>query len=337
LGFSPHNVVRVSLGGPRQVFVDALDRLRQRPDVLAAGAVGSIPFSGMNSDVGVQVNSVRSAAAGIQVLPGYFEATGIPLIRGRLLAPQDLQMEPDAAVVSEAAGRMLFGDRDPVGATFEDSRGTRRFRVVGVVGNVRQSLGTSNERPQAYVMPEGVPSFLRGLVVRLRDRRHAALAEIEADLRTVTPKVSNPAWWSDAIADVTAYRNPRFQTLVLGTFAFLALGVTALGIFAVVGHQVVSRTREMGVRLAIGAAPRSLVRLVVGQTIVPVVLGLAGGLVLIHWARGLAEAQLYQVDTRDPWTLATAAAAVLIAALLAAYLPARRATRIDPVAVLRAD
>jgi len=145
------------------------------------------------------------------------------------------------------------------------------------------------------------------------------------------------AWWTDEISNVTAYRNPRFQSLVLGTFALLALGVTTLGIFAIVGHQVVSRTREMGVRLAIGATPQSLVTTVVRQAIAPVVVGLGFGLLLIRWARELAEAQLYEVNTRDPWTLAAAAAAVLVAALVAAYLPARRATRIDPVAVLRAD
>jgi ABC-type antimicrobial peptide transport system permease subunit len=100
---------------------------------------------------------------------------------------------------------------------------------------------------------------------------------------------------------------------------------------------VVTRTREMGVRLAVGATPRSLVFTVVRQVLAPVVIGLAAGLLLIRWGRGLAEAQLHELNTRDPWTMAIAMVAVTVAALLAAYLPARRATRIDPVAVLRAD
>jgi putative ABC transport system permease protein len=204
---------------------------------------------------------------------------------------------------------------------------------------MKHSLEGRPDAARVYVMPGPTERhFLDLLLVRMRSRREAALTEIRAEVRSLVPAAQvTPVWWSDSIANLTAFRNPRFQTLVLGTFALLALGVTALGVFAVVGHQVVSRTREMGVRLAIGAAPGSLVRLVVRQAIVPVVFGLAGSLLLVRWARGLAEAQLYEVNTRDPWLLAAAAAAVLVAALVAAYLPARRATRIDPVTVLRAD
>jgi ABC-type antimicrobial peptide transport system permease subunit len=181
-------------------------------------------------------------------------------------------------------------------------------------------------------------SFVDTLVLRMRERRETAVAEIRAEIRSISATAPlTVRWWSDMIDRDTAYRNPRFQALVLGTFGVLALGVTALGILAVVGHQVVSRTREMGVRLAIGAAPRSLVHLVVRQAMRPVVLGLAGGLLLVHWARSLVEAQLYEVNTHDPWMLALVVVSVLAATLVAAYVPARRATRIDPVTVLRAE
>ena len=144
-------------------------------------------------------------------------------------------------------------------------------------------------------------------------------------------------WWSDSIEGLAAYRNPRFQTLVLGTFGALSLVLTSLGIFAVVAFAVASRTREMGVRLALGAPPRSLVRLMVRQAVTPVAVGLFAGLAAVQWLRRIAEAQLFDVNARDPITLAAAAVTVAAAALIAAYFPARHATRVDPIGVLRAE
>jgi ABC-type antimicrobial peptide transport system permease subunit len=125
--------------------------------------------------------------------------------------------------------------------------------------------------------------------------------------------------------------------MVLSSLAALALGLTALGIFSVVAYLVASRSREMGVRLAVGASPRSLVALVVRDALTPVAIGLASGLLLVLWGRRLAEAQLFKVDTNDPLMLAVAIATVVTAALVAAYLPALRTTRINPTDVLRAE
>jgi predicted permease len=339
LGFSPGNVMVVSTGfADRQLHLNAIEQLRQRADVIAVSAGGFIPFSGRTVDHGVWVAGQRTAAGAAQVLPGYFEAISAPLVRGRLLAWEDTQVNPDAAVLSTSAASSIFPGTDAIGQMFGDGRG-RSFRVVGIVADVVHSLGGRPDRPLAYVMPPlAGRSFLDKLVVRMREQRETALADVRVEVRKAIPGATvGTSWWSDQISRDTAYRNPRFQTLVLGTFALLALIVTALGIFAVVGHQVVGRSREMGVRLAIGATPHSLMRLVVGQAVVPVLLGLGGGGLLIYWGRGLAEAQMYAVNTRDPWTLAIAATTVLVAAVAAAYVPARRATRIDPVAVLRAE
>jgi putative ABC transport system permease protein len=124
---------------------------------------------------------------------------------------------------------------------------------------------------------------------------------------------------------------------VLGTLAALALGLTGLGMFSVVAYLVAARTREMGVRLAIGSSPGALVRLVVRQALAPVAIGLVAGLLLIRWVSQLAQAQFFKVETDDPAIVAAAVATVVAATLIAAYLPARRATRINPTEVLRAD
>src|SRR4029077_7748798 len=135
----------------------------------------------------------------------------------------------------------------------------------------------------------------------------------------------------------TPYRNPRFQTLILTTFATLGISLTALGIFAMVSFLVAARLHEMGVRLAIGASPSSIVRLVVQQALAPVVAGLCVGLAATQWLKPVAEAQLYAVDVRDPASLVIAGFAVLSATVFAAYLPARRASRTDPATVLRSE
>jgi putative ABC transport system permease protein len=135
----------------------------------------------------------------------------------------------------------------------------------------------------------------------------------------------------------TAYRNPRFQTMVLGTLAFLALGLVALGIFAVIAFFVTIRTNEVGIRLALGAPSPSIVRLMVLQAVTPVAVGVLIGAVVTRWISRVAETQLYEVKTSDPVALAGSAVIVIIIAILASYLPARRASRVDPVVALRLE
>jgi putative ABC transport system permease protein len=271
----------------------------------------------------------------VHTLPGYFETVGIAPLRGRVLSWDDLRSESNVAVVNASAAKALFGDREPLGQAFEDSQ-RRRYTVVGVIADVRHAVADPLE-PLTYVIP-GLDST-RGLYVFAKTRARDArlLQSLKDDLRSIGTGTPVVTWWEDQISMDNAYRNPRFQALVLGSLAALALGLTALGIFSVVAYLVAARTREMGVRLAIGASPGSLVGLMVKQTLVPVLAGLIGGLFLAKWGSGLAKAQLFEVDTSDPRMLALSAIVVVVAAVAAAYLPARRATRINPTEVLRAE
>jgi ABC-type antimicrobial peptide transport system permease subunit len=176
------------------------------------------------------------------------------------------------------------------------------------------------------------------IVARVRDRGPRTLDDIRRDIAALTPGAPVIGeWWSTAIADQAGYRNPRFQTVVLTTFAVLGLTLTALGIFGAVTFLVTVRTKEMGVRLALGAQPRALVRLVVRQALAPVAVGILVGLVATRALRSIAEAQLIDVNARDPLALAAGVMTVAVAALLAAYIPARHVTRVDPIGVLRAE
>ena len=340
LGFDTENVATLVVTPPeggyaQDFFPRALDTIRQRPDVIAAGAIGSHPFDGAAPDEGVRTASGQPAVGIAHALPGYFEAVRIPVVRGRPLALTDLRENPNAAVLSESAARVLFPDRDPLGATLDNGRG-RTFNVVGVVADVRKNLGSEQE-PVVFAMPAPFRRILT-FVVRTTHRDDVLLRDLQRSLREIAPASRVTAeWWADSIANVSEYRNPRFQTIVLGTLSAVALILTAFGLVGVVGFLVVARERELGIRAAIGATPGSLVRLVIGQSLVPVGVGVAIGLMATRWASRLAEAQLFDVDTKGAATLAITAGVIVITAIAAAWLPSRRAGRVDPVIILRAD
>jgi len=345
LGFSDTNVLRVSVatdgleGAALQEHYAAIIRtLEARPDIAVAGAAGQHPFDGSAPDEGVALPGTETMPATIvHVLPGYLETIGVTPVHGRLLSWDDAASDPDAAVVSEGAARVLFPNQDPIGQIFNNSR-ARRFHVVGVVPDMTYALNAGRkDPPSTYVMP-GASMRSLTLFAKARSKSDATLIAIKKDLARATPGAPvEVEWWSNAISGTATFKNPRFQTIVLSSFAVLALGLTALGIFGVVAFLVATRTREMGIRLAIGATPASLVQLVVRQSLLPVGLGIVAGVASARLLGKLAEAQLFQVRTDDPVTLAAAAATVLAAALLASWLPARHAARVDPIIVLKAE
>jgi putative ABC transport system permease protein len=343
LGFTPDNIITLHIypggesGAERQAFyVRAIETMARHGDVGSVGAAGSLPLDSPVPNDGVPDAATGKLAAGIDhVLPGYFETIGIPLIRGRLLNWNDLPGGASASVISESAARRLFPGRDPLGAIFTNRRG-RQFVVVGLVADVRKYLEREAE-PPVYVIP-GEATRHMFLVVRTRSRQEATLAAIRREIGALAP--GNPVtagWWTDSISALTAYRNPQFQTFVLGVFAAMALVLTAQGIFGVIAFSVAARTHEMGIRLALGAAPRSLVMLMMRQTLIPLAGGLLIGISMMLWVKQIVEAQLYRVETRDPVMLAIAILTIVAVAVIAAYLPARRASRVDPIVVLKAE
>jgi predicted permease len=343
LGFSAEHVITVDVrpaalkGRELQDFYfRAIETLTQRADVRSAGAISAPPLAGAAPDEGVQVNGARQPGVGLyHALPGYFDAIALTLRRGRVFDAEDVRGGASVAVISERAADILFAGRDPLGQQVTTGR-ARSFTVVGVVGDTRTSLDDRSPSP-IYVIPHDAARLLT-IMVRVRMKDEALRSSIRREVAALAPGTPvTTAWWADSLAALSEYRNPRFQALVLGSFGGIALALTATGIFGMVSFFIAVRTREMGIRIAIGATPASLVGLMLRQTLVPVGVGLLAGLVAARWAGRLAEAQLVNVDVRDPVTLAAATVTVLSTALLAAYLPARRAARVDPLAVLRAD
>lgn len=341
LGFDPKQVIALHYfpqaqdgAGRQAAYVRALDEIRALPNVIAAGATGGLPITGFAPDaVAVSLEFGDTAVGILHVLPGYFEAVGIELLRGRLPSQADIDLGADVAVVAESAARLLFPGQDPVGQTFASSTG-RAIRVVGVVAEVTRSLSREG-RPPVYAVPNQDTQGLT-LVIKTRSRSDASLAEIRRRISDLAPGVPISAeWWSDQVSTVGAYRNPRFQTIVLGSFATLALVLTGLGVFGLVGFLVAARMHELGIRMAIGAAPGQVLRHALGHALMPTVAGIGVGVLTTRLVADLAGSQLYEVETSDPITLLAAGLAVAVAAAMAAWLPARRAARIDPMSVLR--
>lgn len=341
LGFDPTYVVEIGIRRPsgsdlQGTFLDILAALRTRPDVVAAGGAGEMPFDGSTGDEGIRTTATTAPVGIRHTLPGFFETLRVPLLLGRTLSPDDAHADPDAAIVSASGARALFGDVNPLGRDFTNRTG-RTFHVVGVAADITQTLDGANVGAEAFAMPG--PALRRmAIVVRVRTDNGRVLDDLQNTVNAASPGAqAHAVWWADQISSVTAFRNPRFQTTVLAMLGGVALLLTAFGIVGVIGFLVASRTRELAIRTAIGATPAALTRMVVRQGLVPVVAGLAGGLLATHWAARLAESQLFKVDAHDPATLALTSVVVVVVTIAAAYIPSRRAGRVDPVSTLRAD
>ncbi|HSA57057.1 MAG TPA: ABC transporter permease, partial [Gemmatimonadaceae bacterium] len=341
-GFSPDGVLTVNLDATQErgealqdLLLRLMDDLRGHPEVVSVGATSSLPQIRPNAFAPVFFPGTANVAADlVHALPGFFETARIPVLAGRVIALNDARAGAPLAVLSAHAARVLFPGRDPLGAVVNASG--RELTVVGVVGDVRQRLA-GESAPLVYAVP-GRDIRATTIVVRMREGDAEAAAAIRRRASALVPGVVvRVAWWTDRLNALAAYRNPRFQSIVLGSFATIALVLTTIGVFGVVAFLVASRRRDMGIRLALGSAPGALVAFTMRRSLAPVVIGAAAGLASTRLLARLAETQLYEVDSTDPMVLAATTGVVLLAAAVAAWLPARRAARIDPLAVLRQE
>jgi len=344
LGFDAGNVVVASvlprgLEGTalRQFYVRAVEEIARHADVVSAGAVASLPFSGEAAVEGI-ANPDGSPLVGLNhVTPGYFETARIPLVAGRFPNGADLAGGETVSVLSESASRALFGAEDPIGRTYGDEQAS--FRVVGVVPDIVRTLDSRGffGYPWAYVVPDQTARYFR-LVVRTRTHSAAVLRSVEREVQRIAGAWPVTAeWWEDRVHAEAAFRNPRFQAFVLVGFAGLALALTGLGVAGVAAFLVAARSREMGIRLALGCRARALTALTIRQTLLPVLAGIALGLLATPALGGLAESQFFALEAPGAGTLLLTVAIALVPAVVAAWLQARRAGRIDPVSVLRAE
>ena len=360
-GFDPENLFVVNLPLSAQKYgrdpvrtaaVDGiLGRVGELPGVSAAAMTTGLPMSGEGATIHFNRTAFppKGAAdylmAGLRaVTPGYFETLGIPLQRGRTFTPRDREGAPHVAVINESMARQFFSGMDPVGQRLqlgtEPATDVPSIEIVGVVGDVKQSfqLGSKAEMFLPYGQypdPILVGMYLNTvLVVRTNGEPSLVTAAVRSAVAAVDPgqPLVNPRTMATSIGNTVA--QPRLQTRLLILFAILAITLAAVGVYSVMAYTVSQRIPEIGVRMALGASPNRVVAMLVWQGGRLALLGLGLGLVAAAFAGRAAESLLFSVHGLDPLTFTVAPAVVVAAALVATWVPARRAARITPLAAL---
>jgi putative ABC transport system permease protein len=354
-GFRTESVItlRTALASP--VYRDSVRREQFLRDVTAgvrslAGVEGAAYTSGLPMVLtggitgitipGVELRGNRAASLRL-VTPGFFETLEIPVLRGRDVADSDTRDRQLVAVVSESFANRFWPDQDPIGREFE-TRGDRRI-VVGVVADIRVRGLERTSEPQlylpAYQPPLGIGDLYqpKDLVVRTSRPDPGLVAAIRRVVRQADPQqpVSNVRLLSEVVGDQTAMR--RAQINVLGALAVLALVLTAVGIHGLLAFTVSQRDREIGVRLALGASPRSVARMIIGQGMRIAVVGVVPGVLVAWLAARSMSALLVGVPPEDPLTIAAVAALCFVTTVAACARPAFRAAGVHPIAALKSE
>jgi predicted permease len=349
LGFQPEHVIVAELSA-RGTPIDSarrihlMERLRERaltvPGVQHAAHTLTIPFSlEWNQYVfvpGVDSAALRDLFYVNPVGPGYFETMGTPLIRGRQITDADRAGGQPVAVLSQAAVRRIWPSQDPLGKCVKLQADGPCYAVVGVSGDIRASFDEGPGR-HVYVATAQVPAPDSRLFIRTRGE---AATQTEAVRRALQDVVPGFAYVSTRTLDgivAPQMRSWRLGATMFTIFGLLALVVAAIGLYSVVAYDVSQRTRELGVRVALGASAGTVLRLVVGEGVRVVIVGLALGAAAALSLAGRVSPLLYEVSAKDPVTYAGVVGVLLVVAVVASLAPALRAARVDPNIALRAD
>jgi putative ABC transport system permease protein len=352
-GFDPARVVALDIPLGRQrydtpekqdaFFAQLASRARALPNVEAAGVVSNLPFGNSVDQLQLDIEGRPPFPAGAKPLahytvvsPGYFETLKIPLRSGRMFDEHDDARSPNVTLVSESLARKFFAGENPVGRRITPDEGKPTLEVVGVVADARRTSLASDAEPEFYV-PFGQAAQRRmNLVVRAGVGDPAALT---SSLRGAVAELDREqlVWQTRSLDQLVSasVAGRRFNMTLLGLFAGVAMLLAALGLYGVMAYSVTRRTHEIGVRMALGARGSDVLRMVVGQGMRLALLGVAIGLAAAFAVTRVLASLLYGVTTTDPLTYAGLAALLASVAFLASYLPARRATKVDPMEALR--
>ncbi|HXS00648.1 MAG TPA: ABC transporter permease [Pyrinomonadaceae bacterium] len=353
-GFEATNVVSMYIALPTQkyrrqqvnIFYDQLlERVRNLPGVKSAGGIDPLPLSNNNVTTNFVVEGApivslaeRPEASRRLITPGYFQTMSIPILKGRSFTEQDRENTPNVIVVNEALASRYWPNQNAVGKRlgFEEDADKQVWReIVGVAGNIKHKALETDVMPEVYFPYKQFPGNFMNLVVHT-----------DSDPVSMIPAIRNQVLSIDKdqpVADIMTMEqrlaksvaSSRFVMLLLSSFSVLALGLAAVGIYGVMAYLVTQRTQEIGVRMALGAQRNDVLKLVVGRGMVLAITGTAIGLGAALALTRLMRSLLFEVTPTDWLTFVIASMVLLNVALLACYLPARRATKVDPLTALR--
>lgn len=353
-GFDPHNLLTLTLHLPmkyaeptqRLGFVDeVLRRVRVLPGVDSAGAIDALPLTGNGSTQPIAIEGRPSLRMSEQpevavrtITPGYIHSTRVALLEGRDFTEADVAGKPSAILISESLAERFWPNENPIGKRLSlsfSSEGSRE--VVGVVGDVKQDgLKVVDRIATLYVPVAQTPNYRSlSLVVRTESNRLNLAAAVTDAVHQVDSEepVVDVMTMEDILAGSVAQQ--RFNMLLLAAFAGLALFLAAVGIYGVLSYAVKRRRQEIGIRMALGAARGDVLRMILGQGLRLAGMGVCAGLVASLGLTRFITSQLFEVKASDPLTLTSVCLLLVAVALAACYLPARRATKVEPTVALR--
>ena len=325
-----------------------LERVRAVPGVKAAALSASVPMAPGMSVLGFQIAGrpelpLHQSPVGhyLEVSPGYFTTMGIPVLKGREFASQDAIENPRVIVINEAMARREFPNEEPLGQRFSfgapPGEEPQWLEIVGVVGNVRQYRADEAPVPMTYAVHTAAPQRAYSVIVRTEGDAMALSSSVRAALQGIDPSlpVARVRTLDEVIGASLTQR--KFNMTLLIVFAGIALVLAVAGIYGTVAYAVAQRTQEIGIRVALGATTGEVLRLVLIDALKPVAGGLALGMVAAFVLTRALDRLVYGISTTDTVTFVTLPLVLGCIAMLASWLPALRATRVDPMIALRAD
>jgi len=356
LGFDPHQVLTLRVELPearyregRQIInfnQEFMRRVERLPGVRSAAMAFKPPLSGDPSNYfeveGQPLDRSRRLSAGLRVsTPGYFHTLGIPFIDGRDFTDRDEMKSTPVVIINETLAVQYFPNQNPIGKHIRPAisvEGDPPWReIVGVVGAVRHGGPGKEPRPEFFLPHTQMPFITLTTVVRVAGDPPAIVGAVRNEIRAIDREapIDSVKTLDQRLTESVA--QPRFNTLLLALFAGVAMTLTAVGLYGVMAFSVTARTREIGVRVALGARGADVLRLVISQgmklTLIGVAIGMVAALALTRLMKGL----LFGVAPTDPATFAFIALLLVGVATLACYIPARRATKVDPMNALRCE
>ena len=353
-GFNSQNVLTMRVSLPSYKYAqedqirgftsDLLQRVKHLPGVNSAAISTALPLSTSEAASSFTVEGQPPPADGSlpianfrTVSPDYFQVLKIAMLRGRMFTDRDTKDSPGVALINQSMARSVFGNEDAIGKRLFIGGSNQPNEIIGIVGDVRHSSLDQEPKPEMYVSYLQTPPPVYTLAVRTNIEPTNMVGAVRNEILSIDKDqpVSAVKTMNEMRAESMA--SLRFNTIALSIFAGLGLVLSAVGIYGVMAYSVGKRTHEIGIRMALGAQPGSVMRLVLGQGMLLVLIGVGIGLVVSFALTRIMANLLYGVSPRDPLTFIFVAVALALVALIANYLPARRATRVDPLLALREE
>jgi putative ABC transport system permease protein len=333
-------------------YKQLLDRVNALPGVQDAGLCRFLPLSGNDASANFLIegrpalSSADQPRAKFRAAGGaYFAALRIPLLRGRLFDASDAERSPKVVIINEAAERLYWPNEDPIGKRILSGFDKDQWsKIIGVIANVKHTGLDAETNPETYyhflqIPPEAVPlaEATMALVMRTSTAPQAMISAVRDAIRGLDPE--QPVYDVRTMEQVRddSVAQPRFRTVLLGIFASLAVLLAAIGLYGVMAYSVTQRTNELGVRMALGAEPSYILRLVLGNGLVLTAIGLVIGLAIAVGCARIVAGLLFDVPATDFATFGISSLLVFSVAAMASVIPALRATRVDPVSALRTE